>query len=240
MTHICVIKIIIGSDNGLSPGRHQAIIWTNVGILVIRPLGIDFSEILIKINTFSFEEMHVKLVCKMAYLFLLEFNELINSIFPFLPCSPWWLGSTHIDVSHLHLGASHLDDGWSQQRQRGASVSAAVPRDNTRVTCPRVCEWLQAETQILTPRICMVLTVSFLSTLWTLNVRGPSYLGWTRSISWLLIPWRHKEQAWYWLCRTGRPLSYLRKDFNYLCFINVEEWHKMQIYVFVPSEKFSM
>ena len=30
MTHICVSKLtIIGSDNGLSPGRRQAIIWTN-------------------------------------------------------------------------------------------------------------------------------------------------------------------------------------------------------------------
>ena len=27
--------------------------------------------------------------------------------------------------------------------------------------------------------------------------------------------------------------------FKYLCQINVEEWHKMQIYVYVPSEKFS-
>ena len=33
MTHICVSKLtIIGSDIGLSPGRHQAIIWTNAGI----------------------------------------------------------------------------------------------------------------------------------------------------------------------------------------------------------------
>ena len=30
---------IIGSDNGLSPGRRQAIIWTNDGILLIRALG---------------------------------------------------------------------------------------------------------------------------------------------------------------------------------------------------------
>ena len=37
----------IGSDNGLSPGRRQAIIWTNVGILLIEPLGTNFSEILI-------------------------------------------------------------------------------------------------------------------------------------------------------------------------------------------------
>ena len=35
---------IIGSDNGLSPDRRQAIIWTNAGILLIRSLGINFSE----------------------------------------------------------------------------------------------------------------------------------------------------------------------------------------------------
>ena len=50
VTHICVNKLtIIGSDNGLSPGRRQAIIWTNAGILLIGPLGTNFSEILIEI-----------------------------------------------------------------------------------------------------------------------------------------------------------------------------------------------
>ena len=40
VTHICVGKqTIIVSDNGLSPGRRQAIIWTNAGILLIGPLG---------------------------------------------------------------------------------------------------------------------------------------------------------------------------------------------------------
>ena len=39
VTHICVGKLtIIGSDNGLSPERRQAIIWTNDGILLIGPL----------------------------------------------------------------------------------------------------------------------------------------------------------------------------------------------------------
>ena len=34
VTHICVSKLTtIGSDNGLSPGRRQAIIWTNAGII---------------------------------------------------------------------------------------------------------------------------------------------------------------------------------------------------------------
>ena len=29
-----LIEAIIGSDNGLSPGQHQEIIWTNAGILL--------------------------------------------------------------------------------------------------------------------------------------------------------------------------------------------------------------
>ena len=62
VTHICIGKLtIIGSDNGLSPGRRQAIIWTNVGLLSIGPLRIYFSENLIKIQQFSLEKMHVKM-----------------------------------------------------------------------------------------------------------------------------------------------------------------------------------
>ena len=45
VTHICVGKLtIIGSDNGLSPGRRQAIIWTNAGILLIGPLETNFQQ----------------------------------------------------------------------------------------------------------------------------------------------------------------------------------------------------
>ena len=61
--HICISKLnSIGSDNGLSPGRCQAIIWTNAGILLIGPSGTSFSEILIKIQTFSFKEVHLKML----------------------------------------------------------------------------------------------------------------------------------------------------------------------------------
>ena len=46
-------------------------------------------------------------------------------------------------------------------------------------------------------------------------MRGPSYLCLTRSILWLLVPWLltspGHQQPWYWLCRIGRFLSYLRK-----------------------------
>ena len=37
----------------MSPGRHQAIIWTNAGILLIRPLGTNFNKILIENHVFS-------------------------------------------------------------------------------------------------------------------------------------------------------------------------------------------
>ena len=61
VTHICVNKLsIIGSDNGLSPDRRQAIIWTNAGILLIGPLVTNFSEILIEILTFSLKKMCLK------------------------------------------------------------------------------------------------------------------------------------------------------------------------------------
>ena len=62
VTHICVGKLTnIGSDNGLSPGRRQAIIWTNAGILLIGPLGTNLSECLIVVHIFSFNKMHLKM-----------------------------------------------------------------------------------------------------------------------------------------------------------------------------------
>ena len=57
--HICVSNLTtIGSDNGLSAGRHQAIIWTNAGIMLIGPLGTNFIEILIRVQTFLFKKDH--------------------------------------------------------------------------------------------------------------------------------------------------------------------------------------
>ena len=62
LRHLCVSKLtIIGPDNGLSPGRRQAIIWTKDEILLIGPLETNFSDILIDIYTFSFKKMHLKM-----------------------------------------------------------------------------------------------------------------------------------------------------------------------------------
>ena len=75
--HICISEPnIIGSDNGLSPGRRQAIIWTNAGILLIGPLGTNFSEILIKIITFSFKKMYLKMSSAKRQPFCLGLNVL--------------------------------------------------------------------------------------------------------------------------------------------------------------------
>ena len=57
LTHICVI----GSDNGLSPGRRKAIVRAIAGILLIGPLVTHFSEILMEIHIFSSTKMHLKM-----------------------------------------------------------------------------------------------------------------------------------------------------------------------------------
>ena len=62
LTHICVSNLTnIGSDNVLSPGRRQAIIWTNAGISLIGTLGTNFNEMLIEIHAFSFTKIHLKM-----------------------------------------------------------------------------------------------------------------------------------------------------------------------------------
>ena len=102
MTHICVGKLsIIGSDNGLSPGQRQAIIWTNAGILLIGPLEINFSENSIEILTFSFMKMRLKVASAKWRPFCLGLNVLMmwqlwechllpNSVPCYISCRHWF------------------------------------------------------------------------------------------------------------------------------------------------------
>ena len=81
VTHICVGNLaIIDSDNGLSPGRRQAIIWPNAGILLIGSLGTNFSEIWIGIQTFSSKKIHLKMSSAKWRLFCLGLNVLRQGI----------------------------------------------------------------------------------------------------------------------------------------------------------------
>ena len=97
-THICVSNLnTIGSDNGLSLGRRQGIIWTNGGQFLIGPLGTNF--ILSEIHTFSFKNMHLKLSSGKYRPSRLGLNLLIHILFYVVymdhePRSmhspPWW------------------------------------------------------------------------------------------------------------------------------------------------------
>ena len=80
-THICVNKLTITvSDNGLSPDRRQAIIWTNAGILLFVPNGTNFSEILIGIQAFSYKKMHLKMSSAKWRPFRFDLNVLMDPV----------------------------------------------------------------------------------------------------------------------------------------------------------------
>ena len=69
---------IIGSGNGLSPGRRQAIIWTDSSILLF---GTN-SEDLIEIQKFSLNKMHLKMSSAKWPPFRLGLNVLIGYCIP--------------------------------------------------------------------------------------------------------------------------------------------------------------
>ena len=120
MTHICVSNLAItGSDNGLSPGRRQAITKTNAGIFSIGPLGANFSEILIRIDTFSFKKMRLKVSFAKRRPFYLGLNvlrkmNLYGNTAAILPCLMELLSMSlkeskltlhinkHIDISFIY------------------------------------------------------------------------------------------------------------------------------------------
>ena len=92
VSHICVSELtIIGSDNGLSPGQRQAIMWTNAEILLIGPWGTNFSEISIEIYTFSFKKMHLKMLFGKWRPFCCSINVLNQGPIICCLCSQLWM-----------------------------------------------------------------------------------------------------------------------------------------------------
>ena len=101
VTHICVNKlIIIGSDNGLSPGRRQAIIWTNAEILLIGPEGTKFSEILNEIHIYHSRNAFENVVWKMVA--ILSRRQCVN-------CAKWWTSIGHGNKTLTKLWICQLD-----------------------------------------------------------------------------------------------------------------------------------
>ena len=113
--------IVIGSDNALSPGRRQAIIWANAGILSIGPLGTNFSEIWIRIQIFSLEKMHFKVSSAKWRLFCLGLNVLRavsfdhNRLVPVGTYSIWTQETYHRPTFELVPQKSYLhrDFHWN-------------------------------------------------------------------------------------------------------------------------------
>ena len=97
VTHICVSKLTtIGSDNGLSPSRRQAIIWSNAGILLNWTLGTNFSEILSEIDTFSFKQIRWKMSSGKWRPYCLGLNVLIHCLLHGMVLGWFWSSITHL------------------------------------------------------------------------------------------------------------------------------------------------
>ena len=106
--HICVgILPVIGSDSGLSPGRHQAIIWTNAKILLIWPVETNFSEILFRNSNIFIQEIALERVAPKGRPVCLGLNVSIfgacvhlQYLHCVLPLSTLWSGCVlfHTDI----------------------------------------------------------------------------------------------------------------------------------------------
>ena len=128
-TYICVSGLtIIGSDDGLSPGRHQAIIWTNAGILLIGPLRTNFSEISIKIHTILFKKKHLKMSAAKWRPFCLFLNVL-----------------THDQDAHMRQwtgpSVNGVSDVWVDSYDLKCSVSIKIQNfPSIKRVCKGVCK----------------------------------------------------------------------------------------------------
>ena len=136
---------IIGPDIGISPGRRQAIIWTNAGILLIGPWGTNFSEILIGIHTFSFKKIYLKMSSAKWRPFCLSLNVLTH-----------WGRVTHICISKRIIIGS--DNGLSPDHCRQAIIWTNAPllltgplrkklQWNRKFTCFHSRKWINKKLQ---------------------------------------------------------------------------------------------
>ena len=113
--YICASKLtIIGSDNGLLPGRRQAIIWTNTGILLIWTLGTTFSGILSEIHTFSFKKIHLNMSSAKWLPFCLALNVQ----------TPRWHYGKLIMACFLRMGKHQFFPWWRHQMETFSALLA--------------------------------------------------------------------------------------------------------------------
>ena len=101
MTHICVSNLTtITSDNGLSPGRCQAITWTNAGILLIGPSGTT----------------SVKLY-RNSYIFI-ESNAFKNVVYKMVSISSRPQCVTHVTITYVALCAGNFSRMFGNEYEK--------------------------------------------------------------------------------------------------------------------------
>ena len=112
----------MGSDNGLSPVRRQAIIWTSTDILSIRSLRKRFSESSMEIKTGPFKKMRFKLSSAKWRPSCLCLNALTYSIgCTHMYFSRWWWTSLNNSLdSAIRATIAHIAYLiWPGQKAQG-------------------------------------------------------------------------------------------------------------------------
>ena len=156
--------IIIGSYNSVSPGRHQANIWTNAGILLFGPLGINFNEILIEIKNFQENAFEI-VVCKMTSIssqphWVILHDLPLAIVPPLLPVTDtrnWFRVARHawstqfLDHPRVYFGQARIQCWWMRLQATWGRVTARL------IDCIE----------------CLVLSISYTNSWFASLKRGP-------------------------------------------------------------------
>ena len=206
-------------------------IWqeAHADVLSIWPQVTHFHEISFKNQKFSFTKLHLKLSSAKYRPFWFSFNVINadyrcnNGRFATLLTFPGWRLIFWTEQTLIPGFLHHSDGTWTPSQTTGnATIYSTVCLD-----------WHQRKH-----------SKSPLLTLCEGNLLDSPHKGpVTRKAS--CMSWHHHvtlaghQQFWYWQCKRDGYLSSLRKDFHYLCDLNVENWWRIQTHFYVPTKQFN-
>ena len=145
---------IIGSDNDLSLGRCQAIIWTNAAILLIEHLGTKVNGIIIEIHTFSFKKIHSKMSSAKWQPFCICLNVLRPTLFHMKYWKYQFVKSIWIYI--CEMSSTSLGDQW---------VNSLVPSD-------AIWRWGSWSTLVQVMACCLTAPSHYLNQCWLIISRA--------------------------------------------------------------------
>ena len=114
LTQKCLINLTtIVSDNGLSPVRHQAIIWTNGGIFLIWPLEINFDEISAKILKVSLNKADLRVSIATTGLIIIRNLDSNRQLFSLCDLEIWWMTTSTLHQALCIIWNPFVVSNWS-------------------------------------------------------------------------------------------------------------------------------